>query len=116
MGRLTTLVLNVAHGVPAKNIKIKLYKIYGQQKEKIISVCTENDSRREKPLLEFRRFTQGEFKLIFSVGDCFLNLDWELVVPANLDQRVIRFNIAELQHYCAPLLVSPFGYSICRGN
>lgn len=117
MGRLTTHVLNTAHGVPAKNIKIELFKIYGQQREKIISIYTNDDGRCENPLLEDGQFTQGEYELTFAAGDYFRIQGWELDEPAFLDQIVIRFNIANTeQHYHVPLLVSPFGYSTYRGS
>ncbi len=117
MGRLTTHVLDTAHGVPAKNIRIELFKVYGQQKELITTVMTNDDGRCEKALLEDEQFNQGEYELVFSAGDYFRARGEDLDDPAFLDQIVIRFNIADAdQHYHVPLLVSPYGYSTYRGS
>lgn len=117
MGRLTTHVLDTAQGVPAKGIGIDLFKIYGDNKEKICTLVTNEDGRCQQPLLENEQFTKGEYELVFAAGDYFRQHDYALDDPAFLDHIVIRFSIAKpQQHYHVPLLVSPYGYSTYRGS
>ena len=55
MGRLTTHVLDAAHGCPGSAIKVELYRVEGAQLELVASTLTNSDGRCDAPLL------QGDF-------------------------------------------------------
>ncbi|WP_208536987.1 hydroxyisourate hydrolase, partial [Pseudomonas aeruginosa] len=52
MGRLTTHVLDSAHGCPGHGIKIELYRVEGQQLELIATTLTNHDGRCDQPVLQ----------------------------------------------------------------
>ena len=115
MGRLTTHVLDIAHGRPAAGLRIELY---GDGEETPLSVAETNaDGRCPAPLLEGTAFRAGCYELVFHAGDYLRRLGMELPEPPFLDRVVIRFGIADPdEHYHVPLLLSPFGYSTYRGS
>jgi len=117
MGRLTTHVLDSAHGCPGHGIKIELYRVEGQQLELIATRVTNDDGRCDEPLLQGEDFRAGVYQLLFNAGDYYRARGVELPQPAFLDQVVLRFGIAsESDHYHVPLLISPYSYSTYRGS
>ena len=118
MTGLTTHVLDTARGVPAKGLKIDLYRLSGSEREKVKSVSTNDDGRVDGgPLLADDAFREGEYELVFHAGDYLRTTGHSLPEPAFLDRIPIRFGIADTTaHYHVPLLLSPFGYSTYRGS
>ena len=116
MGRLTTHVLDTAHGKPAAGLAITLRRA-GKHGAAIVEAVTNADGRCERPLLEGDAMQAGAYDLVFEAGAYFDGLGIELPEPKFLDQVVIRFGIADPNgHYHVPLLLSPFGYSTYRGS
>ena len=87
---LSTHVLDTAKGVPAAGVAIEL-----RHGDEVISATTNQD---------------GEYELVFAVGDYFGQSGF-------LDRVPVRFTIADpVAHYHVPLLVSPWSYSTYRGS
>ncbi|MBE9077890.1 hydroxyisourate hydrolase [Romeria aff. gracilis LEGE 07310] len=117
-GKLTTHVLDTAHGCPAANLQIDLWQVYSSSdRTHLKTVKTNADGRTESPLLLEDAFQPGIYELVFAVGDYFAGLDVPLDSPMFLDQIPLRFGIADADsHYHVPLLVSPWAYSTYRGS
>ena len=116
MTKLTTHVLDIFSGKPGKGIKVDLYYIQNNKKEKLNSVILNNDGRADNPLIEGSDFKEGQYELIFFVGDYFKKLT-NLPKTPFLDEVVIKFGISNpSEHYHVPLLVSPWSYSTYRGS
>lgn len=117
MGRLTTHVLDTAHGAPAAGVAIELVAIDGTSETAVATAATNADGRCDAPLAEGEAFAPGVYELRFHVGDYFRARGVALPSPAFLDVVPVRFGISAAdQHYHVPLLVSPFGYSTYRGS
>ena len=117
MGRLTTHVLDAAHGCPGSDIRIELYRVEGERLELITTRQTNADGRCDSPLLEGDTYRTGVYQLQFSAGDYYRGRGVALPEPAFLDVVVLRFGIsAEQDHYHVPLLISPYSYSTYRGS
>ena len=116
MTKLTTHVLDVYSGKPGKGIKVDLYHVQNNKREKLNSVILNNDGRADKPLIEGSVFKEGQYELIFFVGDYFKKITEVPKIPF-LDEVVIKFGISNAkEHYHVPLLVSPWSYSTYRGS
>ena len=122
MGRLTTHVLDTAHGCPGAGIKLRLYaeapdNIKGTEAVLIGEAETNVDGRCDEPLLTGERLRKGRYRIDFEVGDYFRGRGVALADPAFLETVSLRFGIADAgAHYHVPLLVSPFAYSTYRGS
>jgi 5-hydroxyisourate hydrolase len=112
--KLTTHVLDTAHGRPAAGLTLTLTRL--SDGKLLTRSVTNSDGRVDKPLLDGDDFHVGVFELLFDVGDYFRNTGVVLPDPAFLDQVPIRFGISENRHYHVPLLVSPFSFSTYRGS
>ena len=115
MTKLTTHVLDTYSGKPGKDIKVDVYYV-SSKRDKLNSVVLNNDGRSEKPLVQGSDFKEGEYELVFFVGDYFKKIT-NLPETPFLDEVVIRFGISNPnEHYHVPLLVSPWSYSTYRGS
>lgn len=110
MGRLTTHVLDTAHGRPGAGIRLELFLLEGAVRTPLKSVQTNADGRTDGPLLEGASLREGTYELVFHVGAYFAGEGFLDAVP-------VRFRIADAgQHYHVPLLCSPWSYTTYRGS
>jgi 5-hydroxyisourate hydrolase len=117
MGKITTHVLDAAHGCPGNQIVVELYRVEGQALTLLNTVVTNSDGRCDQPMLQGEDYCSGVYQLQFAVGDYYRARGTTLAEPAFLDVVVLRFGIEEAQdHYHVPLLVSPYSYSTYRGS
>jgi len=116
MTKLTTHVLDVYSGKPGKGIKVDLYYINNDKREKLNSVILNDNGRTEKALVEGINFKEGTYELVFFVGSYFKKITETSKIPF-LDDVIIKFGISNAkEHYHVPLLVSPWSYSTYRGS
>ncbi len=117
MGKLTTHVLDTAHGRPGAGIAIELFRLEGDKREPLARAVTNGDGRCDEPLLEGDALRAGEYELVFHAGDYFAAAGVRVPEPRFVDRVVLRFGIADARaHYHVPLLVSPWAYSTYRGS
>ena len=116
MTKLTTHVLDVYSSKPGKGIKVDLYYINNNKREKLNSVILNDDGRTEKALVEGVNFKEGKYELVFFVGGYFKKITETPKIPF-LDDVIIKFGISNAkEHYHVPLLVSPWSYSTYKGS
>ena len=116
MTKLTTHVLDVYSGKPGKGIKVDLYYVKNDKREKLNSVILNNDGRTDQALVDGANFKEGQYEIVFFVGDYFKKITEVPKIPF-LDDVVVKFGISSTkEHYHVPLLVSPWSYSTYRGS
>ena len=116
MTKLTTHVLDTYSGKPGKNIKVDVYYLSKNKRNKLNSVVLNTDGRTTKPLVEEADFKEGQYELVFFIGDYFKKIT-NLPKPPFLDEVIIKFGVSNPnEHYHVPLLVSPWSYSTYRGS
>jgi len=117
MGKLSTHVLDTAHGRPGAGVKVELYAIDSCGRTLLKSAYTNADGRCDGPLLEGEQLRAGQYELVFHAGDYFAAQGVELPSPRFLDRIVIAFGIFDAsQNYHVPLVVTPWSYSTYRGS
>jgi 5-hydroxyisourate hydrolase len=118
-GKLTTHVLDTAHGRPAAGMAIELWRIDPNtgQKTHLKTIHTNTDGRTDAPLLTEGELQAGVYELVFAVGDYFADRSPSAANPPFLNRVPIQFGIANPDaHYHVPLLTSPWSYSTYRGS
>ncbi len=118
MGKLTTHVLDTAHGLPAGAVRVRVYRI-GTDDERVLlrETVTNADGRCDAPLLEGPAFEAGVYELVFGAGAYFDGQGAGGARPRFAGDVVLRFGVADAaQHYHVPLLVSPWSWSTYRGS
>ena len=115
MTKLTTHCLDTFSGKPAAGVKVDVYLVSGKR-EKLNSIILNNNGRADKPLLEGTNFKEGQYELVFFVGDYFKKIT-DLPTTPFLNEIVIKFGVSNpKEHYHVPLLVTPRSYSTYRGS
>ena len=115
MTKLTTHCLDTFSGKPAQGVKVDVYFV-SDKKIKISSTILNKNGSSDKPLVEGTNFKEGQYELVFFVGDYFKKMT-DLPKTPFLNEVVIRFGISNPdEHYHVPLLVSPWSYSTYRGS
>jgi 5-hydroxyisourate hydrolase len=118
-GKLTTHVLDTAHGCPAANMVVELWAVDSESAQKTLlkTTVTNSDGRTDTPLLIDEELTVGVYELVFSVGDYFAQKLTNSPTLPFLNHVPIQFGIADsTAHYHVPLLTSPWSYSTYRGS
>jgi 5-hydroxyisourate hydrolase len=117
MGKLTTHVLDTAHGCPAAGMRVRLYRLGAAAGPELLADLKLNgDGRADAPLLSGDTFRTGRYRLAFSVADYFRGRGDTLADPPFLDEVPLDFGIGADTHYHVPLLASPWAYSTYRGS
>ena len=117
MGKLTTHVLDTAHGCPAAGMAVTLYRLDGGAPALLKSIVLNHDGRADAPLLDGALFLAGRYRLVFGVAAYFRGRSVALDDPPFLDEVPLDFGLAMVgQDYHVPLLASPFAYSTYRGS
>lgn len=117
MARVTTHVLDTAHGAPAAGVAIDVHAIDGDARRLVATATTNAEGRTAAPLLTGDTIDTGVYELTFHVADYFRRAGVVLTSPPFLGDVVVRIGIADTHgHYHVPLLISPYGYSTYRGT
>lgn len=117
MGKLSTHVLDTAHGRPAAGVAIALYVVDGDSRRLLVEAATNADGRCDAPLLAGEALQAGRYELVFAAGDYFAAQGVDLPEPRFVDRVTIAFGVADPgQNYHVPLVVTPWSYSTYRGS
>src|SRR3954464_9437023 len=93
--KLSTHVLDTAHGCPAAGMQIELWSLTGDQRRLLKSVRTNSDGRTDQPLLSESEMREGQFELVFFMGDYFDAKKGSAERVRFLDRVPVRFGIAD---------------------
>jgi 5-hydroxyisourate hydrolase len=117
MGKLTTHVLDTAHGCPAAGMGVALFRIDAGSATLLKSVTLNADGRADSPLLADAELTRGRYRLVFALAAYFRSKGVVLADPPFLDDVPLDFGVSDpVAHHHVPLLASPFAYSTYRGS
>jgi 5-hydroxyisourate hydrolase len=118
-GKLTTHVLDIAHGRPAAGVAVEVWLVndMGGERTLLKTVRTNSDGRTNEPLLMDSELKEGHYELVFGVGDYYMTQGFESGGPAFLGHVPVRFGVGDPDaNYHVPLLASPWAYSTYRGS
>ncbi len=108
MSKVTTHVLDTAHGMPAAGIPVTLTDAAGAT---LAQKVTDADGRIAE--LGPDELAAGHYTLTFDTARYFELIDLETFYP----RVTIDFTIADRdEHFHVPLLLAAFGYSTYRGS
>ena len=112
MKSISTHVLDITLGRPARDVPITLDKKVGETFARVNAGKTDGDGRM-KDLVAAGDLTTGTYRITFDTGAYFKAQNVKGFYP----EASIVFVIEDAEaHYHVPLLLSSFGYSTYRGS
>lgn len=112
MSQITTHILDLSLGKPARGVAATLYRGEGKDRKELTKGVSDADGRISGWLGD-DRLPGGIYSIAFASGRYFADRGMNTFYP-----RVeIVFDVVEGgTHYHVPLLLSPWGYSTYRGS
>lgn len=107
MSTLSTHVLDISLGKPAKGIKVTL-----EQGADILGTGVTDADGRVPEIKASAPTRAGVYRLRFLIDDYFTAAGRD----SFFTEITVNFRLGENEHYHVPLLISPFGYSTYRGS
>ena len=116
MSAITTHVLDVSKGNPARGVPVTLERQTTIGWEIIGKGETDEDGRLRDLLATEFVLQAGNYRLIFDT-ETYFAAPQQQQSAAFYPQVTVAFTVRDAsQHYHVPLLLSPFGYSTYRGS
>ncbi len=114
MKRISTHILDIARGQPAKNVTVRLEKQETSGDWRVLnSARTDEDGRCSQLLPNGLDFSAGIYRLNFDVGNYYALQKIDTLYPA----VEVMFQAGDGDsHFHIPLLLSPNGYTTYRGS
>ncbi len=113
MSGITTHVLDIARGQPARGVPVNLEARAGSGWRGVGRSVTDEDGRVTQLLRSDVSLAAGIYRITFGVETYFQSEGIETFYP----EASIVFHVRDADaHYHVPLLLSPYGYSTYRGS
>ena len=111
--QLSSHILDVSKGMPARGVIIKLEKF--DEKTKVWSFVEDkvtDKNGRVPDFLSNDKSNLGIYKLTYMTSDYFKKINEESFYP----WIEVVFQLKDSEHYHVPITLSAYGYSTYRGN
>jgi 5-hydroxyisourate hydrolase len=114
MSPITTHVLDLSSGSPARGIAVTLSALRDHGRwDDLAHGLTDHNGRVSNLLPDGSPMSIGTYRIEFKTHDYFIEKKMTSFYPS----VVVSFLVDDpLAHYHVPLLLSPFGYSTYRGS
>ena len=100
MGKLTTHVLDTAHGCPAAGMAVTLYALADDgQPQRLKSITLNHDGRADGPLLEGDALKAGRYRLVFAVSAYFAARGTLQADPPFLGEVPLDFDLLKIHPF-----------------
>ncbi len=113
MSAISTHVLDLTTGLPARGVAVRLEIHRGERWTPLGDRVTDDDGRVRDFIPQGARLDPGRYRLTFGTGEYFRTRGAAAFHP----EVVVSFEVADAARPChVPLLLSPFGYTTYRGS
>ena len=114
MKRISTHVLDMVRGKPAKDVPVRLEKQNPSGDWRLLTAAhTDQDGRCSQLLTEGEDLSAGVYRLIFETASYFAVEKVDALYPV----VEVTFQVRDGEtHFHIPLLLSPNGYTTYRGS
>ena len=115
-GGISIHAVDVARGIPAAGLYLRLRRIDRNPAEIAAGSCTES-GLFQHPVAEGADVERGVYEVEFDVGAYYRNCGVAIPDPSFLEVAVFRFGIDRVhEHFHLPFKFTPWGFSLFRGG
>ena len=114
MTRISTHILDIVLGRPAKGVPVRLERCDGEGNWQLLtSAATDQDGRCAQLLPGNEALSPGVYRLVFSVAEYYVAEKVDSLYPT---VEIVFHVRAGEERFHIPLLLSPNGYTTYRGS
>lgn len=115
-GGISIHAVDVADGVPAEGLEVRLWYL-GPTRIEVASGKCEEGGLLSHPVADGEGVVAGLYEVEFEVGRYYRSRGRELPEPSFLETAVFRFGIDHVrEHFHLPFKFTPWGFSLFRGG
>lgn len=116
-GGISIHVVDVSRAKKAVGLKVALYRIEDSGRVLVAEGRIGEDATLDHPVVRGQGVTRGRYEAEFHLADYYRSEGLELPDIAFLEAVTFPFGLdAETEHYHLPLKMTPWGFSLFRGN
>lgn len=115
-GGISIHAVDVARGIPASGLSVKLRRLDPEPADVARGVCAENGHFLD-PVSNGAGVTRGMYEVRFGVGEYYRLSNLDIPDPSFVEEAVFQFGIDRLnEHFHLPFKFTPWGFSLFRGG
>jgi len=115
-GGISIHAVDIARGIPAVGLAVRLWHIDGKPREIASGTCADS-GLFQHPVAEGAGVERGMYEVEFDVGSYFRNSGLAVPDPSFLEVAIFRFGIEKVtEHFHLPFKFTPWGFSLFRGG
>lgn len=115
-GGISIHAVDIANGIPALDLEVRLYKVGASRVEIAAGRCDETGLLRH-PVSEGVDVTRGIYEVEFEVGNYYKQRGIYSPDPSFLGTAIYRFGIDKVtEHFHLPFKFTHWGFSLFRGG
>ena len=115
-GGISIHAVDVARGIPAAGLSLRLSRIDRKPVEIATGCCAES-GHFQHPVTEGAGVERGLYEVEFDVGAYYRKAGVSVPDPSFLEVAVFRFGIDRVnEHFHLPFKFTPWGFSLFRGG
>lgn len=115
-GGISIHAVDIAHGVPAAGLAVRLCYLEGGRAEIAAGIC-DATGLLHHPVAEGAGVLRGLYEVAFDVGPFYRGNGVALPNPSFVEVAVFRFGIDRVrEHFHLPFKFTPWGFSLFRGG
>lgn len=115
-GGISIHAVDIARGIPAAGLKVRLSRLTGSRVEVAVGTCEAGGLLRH-PVAEGAGVERGMYEVEFDVGAYSRANGVAVPDPSFLEVAVFRFGIDRVhEHFHLPFKFTPWGFSLFRGG
>lgn len=115
-GGISIHAVDIARGIPAAGLKVRLSRLTGGRVEIAAGACEAGGLLRH-PVAEGAGVERGMYEVEFDVGAYYRANGVAVPEPSFLEVAVFRFGIDRVhEHFHLPFKFTPWGFSLFRGG
>jgi 5-hydroxyisourate hydrolase len=115
-GGISIHAVDIARGIPAGGLDVRLWCIERSRRELAVGSCAES-GLFQHPVANGVGVERGMYEVEFDVGSYFRNSGVVVPDPSFLEVAIFRFGIDNVsEHFHLPFKFTPWGFSLFRGG
>ncbi len=115
-GGISIHAVDIARGIPAAGLNVRLRRIDGNAAEVASGACSDS-GLLQHPAAGGAAVERGMYEVDFDVGAYYRSNGVDIPDPSFLEVAVFRFGIDNVEeHFHLPFKFTPWGFSLFRGG